>query len=842
MANKKSINIFLGLNDSDFQKGLKKARKNLTKFGNSMKSTGKSLTTNLTAPLVGIGVIAGKTFMDFEQSMLKVKAISGATGEQFKMLEADAKALGSTTMFTASQVAGLQLELSKLGLTPEEINNSTESILNLAQATDSDLSQSAMVAAKTMQAFGLEASDMTRITDVMADSFSSSALDMTKFETAMGSVAPVAKGAGASLEETTAILGVLVNNGVEASTAGTALRNIFLDLAKDGKTMGEAMDEINNSTNPLADAMEMFGKRGATVATILANNGVAIQDLTEDFKDSKGEASAMARIMDSGLGGSLRKLLSQLEGLAIQIGEILVPVFSKIMSVIASLVNKFTSLDDGTKKIIVGFGLVAAAIGPIITIVGALIAGFAALASPVYITIAALVAGGIIIYNNWEPFKKVLADLINYFIDLYNESIGFRYIVESIAFVFKQAFAQIKFFVMAGIALIKGFASNFTSLFGGIGDIIKGVFTLDVDTLKKGLTDAKDALAETFNPANNEDLAKATQELAETTAENFKTGFDNLLGKNPVEYITEDDIQNTVDKAGDLATQIGNTMKGLLGGGIATTPTPESGGAMMGPQEFDYSTLDSLEEQEKSFWDKSEKGWSDWATKGQENIAGFVETWGSAFSKVGDILTQHIANKQETLKQDTAIQLEEQELQLEQKMLDIENSRLSEEEKAKAIEDAKIEHGTSMNSIQETADKESRRLARKQAKVDKMQAALQIAVSTASAIMKAVAASPLTGGMPWSAAIGVLGGIQLGTVLAAPLPALAEGGLAFGETAAIVGDNPNASVDPEVIAPLSKLRDMLGGGMQTVNVVGALRGEDIVLSTMRTNQRLNRLS
>ena len=262
----------------------------------------------------------------------------------------------------------------------------------------------------------------------------------------------------------------------------------------------------------------------------------------------------------------------------------------------------------------------------------------------------------------------------------------------------------------------------------------------------------------------------------------------------------------------------------------------------MGPQEFDYSTLDSLEEQEKSFWDKSEKGWSDWATKGQENIAGFVETWGSAFSKVGDILTQHIANKQETLKQDTAIQLEEQELQLEQKMLDIENSRLSEEEKAKAIEDAKIEHGTSMNSIQETADKESRRLARKQAKVDKMQAALQIAVSTASAIMKAVAASPLTGGMPWSAAIGVLGGIQLGTVLAAPLPALAEGGLAFGETAAIVGDNPNASVDPEVIAPLSKLRDMLGGGMQTVNVVGALRGEDIVLSTMRTNQRLNRLS
>jgi len=170
--------------------------------------------------------------------MLKVKAISGATGEQFKMLQSDAKRLGSTTMFTASQVASLQLELSKLGLTPEEINKSTQSVLDLAQATDSDLAQAAAVSAKIMQAFGLEASDMTRITDVMADSFSSSALDMNKFETAMSSVAPVANMAGASLEETTAILGVLVNNGVEASTAGTALRNIFLDLAKEGITMG----------------------------------------------------------------------------------------------------------------------------------------------------------------------------------------------------------------------------------------------------------------------------------------------------------------------------------------------------------------------------------------------------------------------------------------------------------------------------------------------------------------------------------------------------------------------------------------------------------------------------
>ena len=98
MANKKSINLCLGLNSTQFQKGLTKAQRRLKRFGSSMKRVGQSMTTSLTVPLVGIGAVAGKTFMDFEQSMLKVKAISGATGEEFKALEENAKALGSSTV------------------------------------------------------------------------------------------------------------------------------------------------------------------------------------------------------------------------------------------------------------------------------------------------------------------------------------------------------------------------------------------------------------------------------------------------------------------------------------------------------------------------------------------------------------------------------------------------------------------------------------------------------------------------------------------------------------------------------------------------------------------------
>lgn len=378
MATKAQINVKVGALTEGFDKGMKRLEKRLTKTGRLLKKTGTAMTQNFTAPIVAMGALSVKVFADFEQGMLKVKAISGATNTEMNELTNTAKRLGSTTMFTATQVSELQLSLSKLGLTPAEINKSTESILNLAQATDSDLAQSATIAASTMRAFGMESEDMTSIVDVMADAISSSALDMTKFETAMSSVAPVARVAGASLEQTTAIIGVLTNNGVEASTAGTALRNIFLDLAKNGLSWSEAMDQINNATDPLAEAFDLFGKRGANVATIIANNGQEIQKLTADFEDSEGEARRMANIMDSGLSGSLRKLKSAAEGAGIEMGQGFKPIIESLARTLQNVAFWFRDLSGGQKQFIITISLVIGAIGPLLIIFGKLTLGLAA--------------------------------------------------------------------------------------------------------------------------------------------------------------------------------------------------------------------------------------------------------------------------------------------------------------------------------------------------------------------------------------------------------------------------------------------------------------------------------
>lgn len=382
-----------------FERAMKKAQKNLKRFGKNIERTGKTLTTNLTLPIAGLGAVAIKTFATFEQGMLKVKAISGATNTEFIALTASAKELGSTTMFTASQVAELQLNLSKLGFNPQSILESSQAILNLAQATDSDLGEAATVAASTMNAFGLEAKDMTMISDVMADSFSSSALDLQKFQTAMASVAPVANQAGADIQRTSAILGVLVNNGIEASSAGTALRNVFLELADQGLTWDEAMLKIQTSMNPLQTAMDLFGKRGASVATIIANNGLAIQSLTDDFNESAGEAQKMADIMDSGIAGAMRKLQSQTEGLLIQFGTALIPIFSKLLDKLSDLITWFSSLSDETKRNIVKWGLLLGAIGPVLMIIGKISIGIAALMTPIgLVTIAIGTLTGAFIY------------------------------------------------------------------------------------------------------------------------------------------------------------------------------------------------------------------------------------------------------------------------------------------------------------------------------------------------------------------------------------------------------------------------------------------------------------
>jgi hypothetical protein len=306
--------------------------KNATKLGKQKNAIGKysnalrGLRSGLAALGVSMGVFAlirdsFNVIKDFQQAQANLASVLGVNVEEMKALTAQAKELGATTRFTASQVSELQVELAKLGFTQQQIQDMTPATLALAEATGTELANAAAVAGSTLNAFGLEAKDTQRVVDVMAKSFSSSSLDMEKFKTAMAAVAPIAKTMGFSIEETTSMLGTLTDSGLDASTAGTSLRNMMLEASKQGLTWKEALDKVNDAQDKAGVALELFGKRGVAAGVILAENQDKVAGLTDKLEDAEGAAQKMADTQRNTLAGSLDLLRSAWEGLILSMDE-----------------------------------------------------------------------------------------------------------------------------------------------------------------------------------------------------------------------------------------------------------------------------------------------------------------------------------------------------------------------------------------------------------------------------------------------------------------------------------------------------------------------------------------
>lgn len=326
----------------NLNKNLRESTTNTTKATKASNGMAKQIVKGAAA--IGVIVTAFRTvnravssvvttFTEFEFVMAKVNAISGATEEEFAALTSTAEELGRTTFFTAEQVGQLQLNFSKLGFSAQEIIEAQEATLALATATGSDLARSATVAASAIRGFGLDASETQRVVDVMAVAFSTSALDIEKFQTSMTKVAPIAKAAGFSIEDTTAIMAKLSDAGIEASIAGTSLRNILLkmqdpnsDLVKSfGRTIHSldelipAMREFREEGGSMAEVLEVVDLRQAAAFEIMLAGSDILTEYRNNLKGSSGEAQRMANIVGDTLQGAFLKFKSALQGLSISI-------------------------------------------------------------------------------------------------------------------------------------------------------------------------------------------------------------------------------------------------------------------------------------------------------------------------------------------------------------------------------------------------------------------------------------------------------------------------------------------------------------------------------------------
>ena len=264
---------------------------------------------------------AVRTIAEFDKAMVAVKVITGATASEFNRLEKSARILGSTTQFTAKEIAELQLEFGRLGFSTKEILQATSATVDLATATGEGLARSAEIAGSTMRAFNLDASEMGRVTNAIGNALNYSALTLDSFADGIKYVAPVAAAMNVSIEETASMLSVLADAGIKGSQAGTSLRRIFTLLTNDGKPLNERLDELAKTGITLAAANDEVGLYAQTALLVLAKYKPRVDELTKAFIENQDAIDNMARAMEDNLATTLTKVKTAYDALILSIDQ-----------------------------------------------------------------------------------------------------------------------------------------------------------------------------------------------------------------------------------------------------------------------------------------------------------------------------------------------------------------------------------------------------------------------------------------------------------------------------------------------------------------------------------------
>lgn len=342
--------VIISARNAELNARLAQSETRIQRFAAHVNALAGSLGLAFGSVLVFQGLRYGiDTIADFERRMSEVRAITGAVGSEFDSLRNDALALGKSTRYTSEQVAELQVAYGRLGFSTREILAATAATLDLATATGEDLAKSADVAGSTVRGFGLDANETLRVVDVMASSFNKTALSLDNFTESMKYVAPVASAAGATVEETTALLGTLADAGLRGSMAGTSLRRIFTDMTRDGRPLQERLSELGKRGLTLADSYDEIGRIASTALLILTKNTEKTDLLTEALRNAEGEADRMARTMEDNLTGDVTKLTSAIEALVLSGSEVS-PLLRGATTDLTALVNALNSADGALGK------------------------------------------------------------------------------------------------------------------------------------------------------------------------------------------------------------------------------------------------------------------------------------------------------------------------------------------------------------------------------------------------------------------------------------------------------------------------------------------------------------
>ena len=514
----------------------------LKTVGDNISSAGQKLLP-VTAGVTALGTAAVSTAANFESSMSQVQATMGITKDSMSEVNGEsvntmdtlsnlAKKMGSETAFSASECAEALNYLALAGYDTQQMCDTLPTVLNLAAAGGIDLASASDMVTDAMSALGMGVDEAGTMVDQMAKTASTTNTSVAQLGEGILTIGATAKTVKGGTAELNTALGILANNGIKGAEGGTHLRNVILSLQNptdkaaacmeqlgldvydsegNMRSLNDILGDLNTSMDGMTAAEksniigQIFNKTDlSSVNALLANTGSTWDDLQQSIIDSGGAAQQMADTQLDNLQGQITILKSALEGLAISFGELLMPAIKTIVGWVQKFVDWLNGMDEGTKKVITTVALLAAALGPVLIVIGKVVSAvgtimtivpkvagvintvktaFAALnttmlANPIFLIIAAitaLVAAFIYLWNTNEDFRQ-------FWINLW----------ENVKEVAVAVWEAIKNFFSAAWEAISSTAqavwNGIKDFFSGLWEGIKTIFSTVVEVIKTIIT------------------------------------------------------------------------------------------------------------------------------------------------------------------------------------------------------------------------------------------------------------------------------------------------------------------------------------------------------------------
>lgn len=424
--------VQLGSAFGEIQIGTGDAEASVASLSRTLRSSGTALSVGITAPLALIGATAVSSAADFEQSLNVMQQVTGATDAQMQSLQGQALQLGADTVFGAGEAAEAMLELAKAGMTAEEVGASITGVMDLAAAGGIGLADAATITANALNAFNLEAGEAANVANTLAAAANASSADVNDLALGFQMASAVFAANGQEVDDLSASLAILANNGMAGSDAGTSLKQMMMRLAAPTdkalgvinnlgvavydatgtmRPFGDIIMSLENATAGLSDEQRnaafttIFGSDAIRAANILVGEGVLEYDRMKEAVNQAGAAQEVAGARMGGFNGAVEKVKGSIDSLLI--GSVLpwLDSMSGVATKISEAIDWFGALPQPVKDTAMAFMLALASIGPIMLAITGVGAVISALLSPISLLVGGVVLLGTLWATNFGGIR-----------------------------------------------------------------------------------------------------------------------------------------------------------------------------------------------------------------------------------------------------------------------------------------------------------------------------------------------------------------------------------------------------------------------------------------------------